>query len=524
MTSSFVSDLRFILRAAGVRRRELIAAIALSTVTLNAALALTLTSGWLITRAWQMPPVLVLSVAVTSVRALGISRALFRYVDRLYAHHMALRALTRLRSAIFTALVERESPSFSRGRAHVRLVRDADAITDFLVRGLLPSGTAAAMSVLAVITTALLSLHAAAIMLAAFLVTGIAVPGLVARAATRNRAARERARFIERLDLVLEHRVEFTALGRAEELLDHAAAASESDSSARVAADAPLARATSLFTLATGLAAWGVLVCAVHFYAGNPMWLGALVLMPLAAFEAHGQLAAATLAGVEAAPSLRCVSTLLTTPRHTKIPRERTAAVTVSGLRTEFGQATWDFHAPENSRVIVRGPSGVGKTQLLETIAGLRSPRAGTVTVPNSCHYCAEDAWIFATSVRENLRVAAPAASEKLMRRVLAALDFELDLDLVLADGPGSLSSGQRRRLLLARALCSDAQVLLLDEPTEHIADADATSLLRILACGPLPGARAERTVILVTHSPVPGASAALATPSVTVLPRPCAH
>lgn len=138
MTSSFVSDLRFILRAAGVRRRELIAAIALSTVTLTAALALTLTSGWLITRAWQMPPVLVLSVAVTSVRALGISRALFRYVDRLYAHHMALRALTRLRSAIFTALVERESPSFSRGRAHVRLVRDADAITDFLVRGLLP--------------------------------------------------------------------------------------------------------------------------------------------------------------------------------------------------------------------------------------------------------------------------------------------------------------------------------------------------------------------------------------------------
>ncbi len=68
MTSSFVSDLRFILLAAGVRRRDLIAAIALSTVTLTAALALTLTSGWLITRAWQMPPVLVLSVAVTSVR------------------------------------------------------------------------------------------------------------------------------------------------------------------------------------------------------------------------------------------------------------------------------------------------------------------------------------------------------------------------------------------------------------------------------------------------------------------------
>ncbi|MBL3955792.1 thiol reductant ABC exporter subunit CydC, partial [Bacteroides thetaiotaomicron] len=52
-------------------------ATTLSALTLSAALGLTVLSGWLITRAWEMPPVLDLSIAITGVRALGISRAAF---------------------------------------------------------------------------------------------------------------------------------------------------------------------------------------------------------------------------------------------------------------------------------------------------------------------------------------------------------------------------------------------------------------------------------------------------------------
>lgn len=111
-----------------------------------------------------------------------------------------------------------------------------------------------------------------------------------------------------------------------------------------------------------------------------------------------------------------------------------------------------------------------------------------------------ENDWIFATTVRENLAVANPQASEDLMQECLEAVDFSLGLNVVLSDGAESLSIGQRRRLLLARALCSTAPVLLLDEPTEHISADDARDLLSMLVGGPLPGARAERTAVVGTH------------------------
>ena len=101
-----LTQLRFIFSTCGFSPASLAVAIGVSSLALLAALALAMTSGWLITRAWQAPPVLELSVAVTSVRALGISRAVFRYADRLYAHRLALRTTTRLRSAIFNGLID----------------------------------------------------------------------------------------------------------------------------------------------------------------------------------------------------------------------------------------------------------------------------------------------------------------------------------------------------------------------------------------------------------------------------------
>ena len=103
--SADVRALRSARPLTGLTWRELIAPVAAGSVTLLSALALTVRSGWLITRAWEMPPVLDLSVAITAVRALGISRAVFRYLDRLVSHRLALDALTTLRARLFTALV-----------------------------------------------------------------------------------------------------------------------------------------------------------------------------------------------------------------------------------------------------------------------------------------------------------------------------------------------------------------------------------------------------------------------------------
>ncbi|MBH0780600.1 ATP-binding cassette domain-containing protein [Nocardia sp. NEAU-351] len=156
---------------------------------------------------------------------------------------------------------------------------------------------------------------------------------------------------------------------------------------------------------------------------------------------------------------------------------------------------------PKSRRIAVVGPSGAGKTTLLMHWAGLFGSPAPDTT------FFAEDAHLFGTSVLENLRVArgdlTEAEGEKALRAVglgdwLDALPNGMDTDLV--GGAAAVSGGQRRRILLARALVAPARTLLLDEPTEHLEAEAGARLLRDLL-DPTGGlVEPDRTVVVVTH------------------------
>ena len=141
------------------------------------------------------------------------------------------------------------------------------------------------------------------------------------------------------------------------------------------------------------------------------------------------------------------------------------------------------------------------------TLAGLIPPWGGAYSA-DGARFIAEDEHIFATTVRDNLAVASPAASENAMR---AALDhvgltewvehLPQGLNTVLHDGEESLSGGQRRRLIVARALLSDSSILLLDEPTEHVDKDSEKLLLDALGLGSSGSSMAmERTIVMVRH------------------------
>ncbi|PND51526.1 ATP-binding cassette domain-containing protein, partial [Rhodococcus sp. ENV425] len=192
----------------------------------------------------------------------------------------------------------------------------------------------------------------------------------------------------------------------------------------------------------------------------------------------------------------------------------------------DVGPLTLDL--PPGARVALVGSSGSGKTSTLMTLAGLLEPVAGTVTlggVPlaelepaalrQKAGFFAEDAHLFETSVLENLRVARGDLTEA------EALDVLGDVGLgewvaglpdglhsTLAGGARAVSGGQRRRLLLARALVSPARVLLLDEPTEHLDAVDGAQLQRLLLDRDAGFVAPERTVVVVTHQ-LPGDTAA---------------
>nr|WP_254898323.1 thiol reductant ABC exporter subunit CydD [Kitasatospora sp. NA04385] len=156
-------------------------AVLLGALALGCAVALMGTSGWLISRAAQMPPVLYLMVAVTSVRAFGIGRSVFRYAERLVAHDAVLRALGGVRTAVYRRL-ERLAPAglpqFRRGDLLSRLVADVDAVQDFHLRWRLPAAVAAVVSLGASAVLALLLPSAGLVLALGLLLAGAAVPAL----------------------------------------------------------------------------------------------------------------------------------------------------------------------------------------------------------------------------------------------------------------------------------------------------------------------------------------------------------
>ena len=135
------------------------------------------------------------------------------------------------------------------------------------------------------------------------------------------------------------------------------------------------------------------------------------------------------------------------------------------------------------------------------TLAGLLSPCEGSVTLDGQpvqfidehdmvsrVGFFAEDAHVFATTVRDNLLVARGDCTDDELVDALHRVGLREwlgrlpdGLATVLTGGAQALSAGQRRRLLLARALLSRVPIVLLDEPTEHLDAYDATPILAAL-------------------------------------------
>ncbi|WP_244198214.1 ATP-binding cassette domain-containing protein [Nocardia neocaledoniensis] len=548
---------------------RVVVAVAWGVAALGSGLALAALAAWLIARAWQMPPVLYLSVAVTSVRALGISRGLCRYLERLASHDVALRAMTSARTTVYRTLAhsdiwwwrttsadrfgatsavghskagaDREarrlggSSAVGRGGAGavrgagrfgggsavgrgeagvvretgprggdlrelrrgdllVRIGRDIDDLGAVVVRVLVPVAVAVVLSLAAVMLIAFISVPAAVILAVALAVSGMLAPWLSSLAAREADEANQadRAEFTAEALTVLDHAPELRVAGKLDTALAKADAATGRAVRAEDTAAAHSAWAAAATPLSIGVSALGALLVGIAAYGPTgglpggmtPMALTILVLVPLSAFEAVGALPAA--------------ATTLTTSR-AALHRLRTAE---SGRATESGAPEIErIPLREGRRIAVVGPSGAGKTTLLMTWAGLfDTPRDGVT-------FFAEDAHLFSTSILENLRVARGDLTTEEAEDALRAVGLGPWLDSLaegvhtaLTGGAAAVSGGQRRRILLARALVAPAHTLLLDEPTEHLAAAEGETLLRALLDENSGLVDPDRTVVVVTH------------------------
>ena len=177
---------RRLLALAGLRRARVALSIALGALAVGFGVALLTAAGYLISRAAEQPPILALTTIIVVVRFLALARPLARYLERLASHDLALRALGRIRAAVYERiepLAPAELDAFRRGDLVSRMVGDVDALQGVYLRGLVPPAVALIVAVACVVATALV-LPAAAIVLAVGLaLAGLMVPLLAARLA-----------------------------------------------------------------------------------------------------------------------------------------------------------------------------------------------------------------------------------------------------------------------------------------------------------------------------------------------------
>ncbi|WP_405572828.1 ABC transporter ATP-binding protein/permease [Streptomyces phaeochromogenes] len=157
---------------------------------------------------------------------------------------------------------------------------------------------------------------------------------------------------------------------------------------------------------------------------------------------------------------------------------------------------------PSGQRVAVVGVSGAGKTTLAGVVAGIHLPEAGRVTRPSRTAMITQEVHVFAGTLRDNLTLAAPGATDRDLRAALEAtgaasvLDVLPDrLDTLVGVGGHSLTDAQAQQLALARLLLADADLVILDEATAEAGSAYAGQLDRAA-----DAVLAGRTAVVVAH------------------------
>jgi thiol reductant ABC exporter CydC subunit len=479
--------------------------------------------------------VLTLIVAIVAVRFFGIARGVFRYLERLASHDAAFRWLADLRVAVYERL-ERLAPAgsttFRSGDLLSRLVSDVDTLQDLWLRVLLPYGIAVVVGAGAVVLVTVLAPPAGLALLICVVAAAVLAPVLalaVARRAERAVAPARGALSTSVRD-TLAGCAELTAFGAVDAAMtrvradDAALAQAERRSALGGGVGAAVAAA------AAGAAVWSGLalgVPAVRAGELSGVALAVVVLTPLAVFELVSGLAPAAQQVPRVRAAARRVFEVIDAPEPVREPPDPTV-VPVGPVRVIVDDVTasWtpdgpavltgvDLELRAGEHVALVGRSGTGKSTLAMLLLRFLDPRAGELLLDQTPYrslasddvrhvvgLLAQDAHVFDTTVRENVLLARRDASEQqlwqaLERARLADTVRHLPdgLDTRVGEHGGRLSGGERQRLALSRVLLAGFDVMVLDEPTEHLDEATALLLLDDLLA-----TQQARTVLLITH------------------------
>ena len=493
----------------------MILAYLLSAFSYISGVGLNITSGWLITMASFMPPVLTLSVAVVMVRFFGISRAVTRYLERLISHKSVFNKLAELRANLYKRITSNPKEVLiagSSGSLIKQVVDDVERAQEYELRVTLP-GAAALVSMFA---ASFLALWLQPLVGLIWFVITFLMAILLPRIAVKQMV--KKAKTIEKLESLYANKVRNSVHGALEAeiygYLDEVIAEVKVIEEDINKVEHALLKLIRRFQIIVNLIVTSTLLLTFLYAMKNtipPVQVSMLVFLALTGFEA-------VLAWY---PNLFTSGKLqLAKENLAKIPESKNVekkSVTFDALTAVDYSAYWSEPtiAPQNFQIkpgdvlVLRGASGTGKTtsamgilDLVRYSGSLKINGVEIREIDNLSELAAgalQNGHIFNTSLRENLKISGSEEFGEVIKLLeLDQLVSELPegLDTIIGDFGRGISGGEAKRIILARALLSSAPLLVLDEPTEHLDPELAERITRRI----LEKYR-DRAILVITHS-----------------------
>lgn len=444
------------------------------------AVALLGLSGWFLTAAALAGAAGPIAVAAfnyllpsAAIRAFAISRTLLRYGERYLGHSAALRAMARLRPAVFRRIVASRAVTLVRGDASARLIQDAATLENALVLQSAPAAGIAGMATALALAT--FAGPGPASILAAFMALSLAAGFRLRHSGAGGGNPSEAAAMSTlkaRAHDIMAVLPDVTAYGLRDRLLAELRGLEADLHRARTEVTNRDAQVTAVHLVLTGLG---------------------LAAMALAGVRAGP--AAMALGLLSASMGFDSLSLILKALGHAgtaRAARARLADLYDRPPPAPVTAPTFPFVLDADLRLLIAGPSGCGKTRLAEAL------RAAN---PALFSLSPQDAAFLTGTIRENLAMARSDASDDAMAEALGDAGLTKGLDTWIGDGGVTLSGGERKRLGLARALLRPAAILILDEPTEGLDLASEASVVANLAARLR---RDGRGLILISHRQAP--------------------
>jgi ATP-binding cassette subfamily C protein CydC len=516
---------------------EVLLSILIGTATIAAGIGMLGTSAFLIAMAALHPSIAELQVAIVGVRFFGISRGIFRYLERLVSHSVNLRVLSRLRVWVYEA-AERIAPaglqSERSGELLNRVMADMETLENFYVRVVAPVVVAFVVTLGMSLILGGYFLQLGLILALGMILNGVFLPALSIWMTRHSGAEMQRTRAALSADMLemFQGLADLQAAGAEQRWLARIERSSQRGGQIQSYYGFLSGLNSGATLLVANLTLIWVLVAAIpQVRSGNlsGVSLAVVSLLTMASFEATNSLPAAAQNLTASLASARRLLALFIPAQQTEdaaAPLVDSALRAVQQVRLDDLSLRYPGSAEEalqhvsmtltRGRVLALvGPSGAGKTSLVNLLMRFWQPQSGQIWLDGEpiTNWSAESTrrlfgvisqspTFFAETLRENLLLARPTASDA---ELLAALhQAELQpwlatlpegLDTWLGEQGARLSGGEQQRLAVARVILQDTPFVILDEPTAHL-DAHTEHALMTTLFRSFAG----KGILLITH------------------------